>query len=401
MVRISAFQAGGLGSIPGWRIFLYFSCPMAAGDVDSDVPLALISKYTFQRKIGRGTRAVVWKVASVADDNDVYAVKRIFSAFQSRAESQRTYREISLLHKLSAHSNVLQVSEIYASTNERDIFVVSEYMNSDLMAAIRSNALRPIHKELVMWQLLSALKFIHSAGVIHRAIEPQNILINNRCDVKVAGFSRARLVTSYDEEFDLTDYISSRWYKSPEQLISSKQYTTAVDMWAAGCVLAEMMTLKPLFMGTSTIAQLDLVLNFTGRPKPDEFAAFHSSASTGFLQGFGKAAAADTESALVSAPPEAQDLVRLLLQAVPDLRITATEALEHPFVNHFHNPDDEPSYTGVLELSLNCNKKYSVNTYRDFIYGEYAGNANAKIRMARFQFAADEHVKSDLQSKEV
>ena len=373
---------------------------MGAGDIDTDVAVALLAKYKFQRKIGRGTRAVVWQVTKV-DDEKAYAVKRIFSAFQSRAESQRTYREISILHKLSGHDNIVHISEIFSSTNERDIFMVYEYMNSDLLSAIRSNALRAVHKELVMWQLLSALKYIHSAGVIHRAIEPSNILINNRCDVKIAGFSRARLVGSREDEFDLTDYISSRWYKSPEQLISSKHYTPAVDMWGAGCVLAEMMTMKPLFTGTSTIAQIDQVLNFTGRPKIDDFAAFHSSASTGFLQGFGKSAAADIQAVLGSAPPEAQDLVQLLLQVLPDMRITAAEALEHPFVNHFHNPDDEPVINGVVELPLDCNKKYSVNTYRDFIFGEYAGNSNAKARMSRFQLADDDHVSNDLESKEV
>jgi mitogen-activated protein kinase 15 len=261
-------------------------------------------------------------------------------------------------------------------------------MSSDLGAAIRANALKPVHRELVTWQLLSALKYIHSAGVVHRAVEPQNILIDSKCDIKLSGFSRARLINSEANECELTDYVSSRWYRSPEQLLSSRRYSTSVDIWAVGCILAEMILLKPLFCGTSNISQLDLILTFCGRPNAEDFVYFDSSACTGFLRGFGRSQAMDIKTVLGGAPTEAQDLIQLCLKVLPDMRINASEALEHPYVNHFHNPDDEPLFIGDMTLNLNEDTKYMVNTYRDFIYAELIGDTKAKIRRAGFLSAS-------------
>jgi mitogen-activated protein kinase 15 len=376
MVRISAFQAGGLGSIPGWRIFQIMA--------EEVFPAKFLSKFKIQRKIGRGMRSLVWQVNAKDANEEVFAVKKIFSAFQSRAEAQRTYRELSILSKFNDNPVIVGLYDIIESDNDRDLYVLLDYMSSDLGAAIKSNALKPVHRELVMWQLLSALKYIHSAGIVHRAVGPMNILIDSKCNIKLTGFSRARSIDSEVENAELTDYISSRWYRSPEQLLASKRYSSSVDIWAAGCVLAEMVLLKPLFSGTSTISQLDLILTFCGRPQAEDFIYLDSSACTGLLNGFGRSQAIDVKAVLGSAPTEAQDLIQLCLKVLPDMRITATEALEHPYVNHFHNPDDEPVFLGDRTISLQDETKFMVNTYRDFIYADFIGDPKAKTRAAAF-----------------
>jgi mitogen-activated protein kinase 15 len=158
-----------------------------------------------------------------------------------------------------------------------------------------------------------------------------------------------------------------------------------------------MMLLKPLFSGTSTISQIDLILTFCGRPAAEDFVYFDSTACTGFLSGFGRAQAMDVKIVLGNAPLEAQDLIQLCLKVLPDMRITADEALEHPFVNHFHNPDDEPLFSGVMSLNLEDDKKYMVNNYRDMIYAELIGDTKAKARVASLLLGATaEHETNEL-----
>ncbi|CAH1982152.1 unnamed protein product [Acanthoscelides obtectus] len=129
-------------------------------------------------------------------------------------------------------------------------------METDLHNVIkRGNILKDIHKRYIMYQLLKAIKYIHSGNVIHRDLKPSNVLLDSLCRCKIADFGLAR-----ECDPTLTDYVATRWYRAPEILIANRRYTKGIDMWSLGCILAEMSVGKPIFPGTSTVNQVEKIM---------------------------------------------------------------------------------------------------------------------------------------------
>ena len=157
-------------------------------------------------------------------------------------------------------------------SNDRDIYLVFEHMETDLHAAIRANILQDIHKQYIMWQALKALKYMHSAELLHRDMKPSNLLLNSDCLMKVADFGLARSLREMQPgEADLqtnvmTDYVATRWYRAPEILLGSLSYGFGVDMWGLGCILGEILVNHPIFPGSSTINQIETIMELTGKP---------------------------------------------------------------------------------------------------------------------------------------
>jgi serine/threonine protein kinase len=174
----------------------------------------------------------------------------------ARATPQ-TYREIVFLQEMEGHEHIVRLNNVHKADNDRDIYLVFEYMETDLHAAIRANILQEIHKQYILWQALKAVKYMHSAELLHRDMKPSNLLLNSDCLMKVADFGLARsLRSTRPDSMPLTDYVATRWYRAPEILLGAGTYTYAVDMWAVGCILGEMLSGRPIFPGTSTMNQV-------------------------------------------------------------------------------------------------------------------------------------------------
>jgi mitogen-activated protein kinase 15 len=139
-----------------------------------------------------------------------------------------------------------------------------------------------------MYQLFKSLKFMHSAELLHRDVKPSNLLLNSECQVKIADFGLARSVAQLEENEApapiLTDYVATRWYRAPEILLGSTKYTFGVDMWSSGCILGELLGGKPLFPGTSTMNQLDRIMEVTGRPSGEDVDAIQSPFAATMLE---------------------------------------------------------------------------------------------------------------------
>jgi len=190
--------------------------------------------------------------------------------------------------------------------------------------------------------------------------------------VKVADFGLARSIEFQTKETSrhpvLTDYVATRWYRAPEILLGSTDYTKGVDMWSIGCILGELLGGKPMFPGTSTMNQLDRIIEVTGRPDKDDIEAINSPFAATMLESLPETDPRSLSSMFPNTDEDALDLLSKLLQFNPNKRITADESLEHPYVAQFHNPEEEITCKKVIQIPINDNKKLSVATYREELY---------------------------------
>ena len=212
----------------------------------------VLKRYEVLKKLGKGAYAVVFKAVDKKSRQTV-AIKKIFGAFHNATDAQRTFREIMYLQALSGHDNIIRLTNVLKATNDQDIYLIFDFMPTDLHAVCKANILEPVHKQFVIYQCLKALLYCHSGGLIHRDLKPSNLLLNDDCLLKLADFGLARSLhaTRTGEVGDvvMTDYVATRWYRAPEILLGSTSYSKAVDMWSMGCIIAELFTGKALLPG--------------------------------------------------------------------------------------------------------------------------------------------------------
>ncbi|CAF0862136.1 unnamed protein product [Adineta ricciae] len=331
----------------------------------------ILRYYEIQKRLGKGAYGIVWK-ATDKRSKEVVALKKIFDAFRNQTDAQRTYREIVFLREFGEHPNVIRLQNVLRADNDRDIYLVCEFMEADLHNVIRKgNILKDTHKRYVMYQLLKAMKYLHSANVIHRDMKPSNVLINQQCRVKICDFGLARSLNYIYEDPQhpaLTEYVATRWYRAPEILLASTKYTKGVDMWSIGCILGEILLGKPLFQGTSTFNQLERILQYIPTPSHSDIASIASHYGPSVLERASSVQKKSFDQLIPNAGDEAQDLLRRLLHFNPDKRITAEEGVRHSYVASFHNPSEEivKGYDVVPQLSDDI--QLTVDEYRKKLY---------------------------------
>jgi len=314
----------------------------------------------------------VWKCED-KQTGEIVALKKIFGAFQNATDAQRTFREIVFLKEFGNHENIVLLKEVIRADNDKDIYLVFEHMEIDLHAVVRANILEEVHKRYIIYQVLKAMKYIHSGQVLHRDMKPSNLLLNSECFVKVADFGLARSIDAQEDPNQvsmpvLTDYVATRWYRAPEILLGSTKYTKGVDMWSVGCILGELLGGKPVFPGNSTMNQLDRIIEVTGRPSPQDIEAIQSPFAASMLENLPPSHPRSLRHMFPQASDDALDLFEKLIRFNPDKRITAEEALRHEYVAQFHNEDEEPVCKHKIVVPIDDNKKFSISEYRTKLY---------------------------------
>ncbi|XP_052776856.1 mitogen-activated protein kinase 15-like isoform X2 [Mya arenaria] len=362
----------------------------------SEVEPHITKKYEIKKRLGKGAYGIVWKAID-RRTGEVVAVKKIFDAFRNQTDAQRTFREIMFLQDFGDHPNIIKLHNVIKAENDKDIYLVFEFMETDLHNVIkRGNILKDVHKRYIMYQLFRATKYLHSGNVIHRDQKPSNILLDSECMVKVCDFGLARSLTqiSIDAETgdpNLTEYVATRWYRAPEILLASHRYTKGVDMWSLGCILAEMLIGKPLFPGSSTINQIEKIMATIPRPSKEDIASIKSAYGSSVLDKAALKAKKTMEEMMGDAPKDAIDLCRKLLHFNPDKRITADEALRHPYVGRFHNPKEEISLNYDVVPPLSDDTQLSVDEYRTKLY-EMIMQKKADRRRKRQEIRSAQHI---------
>lgn len=297
------------------------------------------------RELGRGAYGIV--CAAQCPNSPGVAVKKITNIFSKKILCKRALREMKLLIHFRGHKNItcLYDLDVVNPASFNEIYLYEELMECDLHQIIRSKQpLTDSHFQSFVYQILAGLKYIHSAGVLHRDLKPGNLLVNADCEVKICDFGLAR---GFDENANevnaMTEYVATRWYRAPEIMLSIYNYTKAIDVWSVGCILAELFGGKPFFKGESPFDQLNQILKVLGTPSPETVKRIGSERAQEYLSSLPYSQPIPLSYFFPYANPEGLDLLGRMLTFDPYYRITVEEALEHPYLRVWHDPADEPA----------------------------------------------------------
>ncbi|WIA31193.1 hypothetical protein OEZ86_001193 [Tetradesmus obliquus] len=216
----------------------------------------LEQRYDLLGKIGEGTYGVVYLATSKQDKKRVFAIKKFKTGREGDGISPTAIREILLLRELD-HEHIVKLTAVHINRSEPSLSLAFEYAEHDMYEIIwhhRDRLAGPIDPYVVkslMWQLLNGLSYLHQNWIIHRDLKPSNVLVMGEGPeagvVKVADFGLARFFQAPLRPLSDNGVVVTIWYRPPELLLGGRHYTRAVDMWGAGCIFAELLTLRPLF----------------------------------------------------------------------------------------------------------------------------------------------------------
>ncbi|XP_017606827.1 mitogen-activated protein kinase 20 [Gossypium arboreum] len=319
------------------------------------------TRFKIQEVIGKGSYGVVCSAIDTHTGEKV-AIKKIHDIFEHISDAARILREIKLL-RLLQHPDIVEIKHIMLPPSRRDfkdIYVVFELMESDLHQVIKANDdLTREHYQFFLYQLLRALKYIHTANVYHRDLKPKNILANANCKLKICDFGLARVAFN-DTPMTIfwTDYVATRWYRAPELCGSFfSKYTPAIDIWSIGCIFAEVLTGKPLFPGKNVVHQLDLMTDLLGTPSLDTISRVRNEKARRYLTSMRKKQPIPFEQKFPNADPLALRLLQRLLAFDPKDRPTAEEALADPYFKGLARVEREPSCQPITKMEFEFERR--------------------------------------------
>ncbi|CAL4928322.1 unnamed protein product [Urochloa decumbens] len=292
--------------------------------------------YIAEHVVGTGSFGVVYQ-AKCRETGEIVAIKKVLQ------DKRYKNRELQIMHMLD-HPNIIGLKHYFFSTTERDelylnlvLEFVPETVNRIARQYNRMNQQMPlIYVKLYTYQICRALAYIHNCiGICHRDIKPQNVLVNPHThQLKICDFGSAKVLVRGEPNIS---YICSRYYRAPELIFGATEYTTAIDLWSTGCVMAELLLGQPLFPGESGVDQLVEIIKVLGTPTREEIKCMNPN-YTEFK--FPQIKAHPWHKVFQKKlPPEAVDLVSRFLQYSPNLRCTALEACMHPFFDELRDPN--------------------------------------------------------------
>lgn len=283
-------------------------------------------KYKLISKKGEGTFSEVIKAQSIKTGKYV-AIKCMKNHFDS-VDQVNNLREIQALRKLSPHPHVVKLLEVLYDEPTGRLALVFELMDMNLYEMIKGKRTHLPESKIkgYMYQLLKSIDHMHKNGIFHRDIKPENVLLVDD-QLKLADLGSCRGIFSKQP---FTEYISTRWYRAPECILTDGYYNYKMDLWGVGCVFFEILSLFPLFPGNNELDQINKIHNILGTPPKElleKFKKFSKHMDFNFPAKEGKG----ISKYIPHVTPECVDLIEKMLAYNPDDRITAKQALKHPY----------------------------------------------------------------------
>ena len=350
-------------------------------------------KYRLVAKKGEGTFSEVLKAQNVKDGR-YHAIKCMKNRFDS-IDQVNNLREIQALRRLSPHEHVITLEEVLYDQPTGRLALVFELMDANLYELIRGRQkyLNPQLIKSYIWQLMKSLDHMHRKGIFHRDIKPENILIESSTEIgrglKLADFGSCRGIYSKQP---YTEYISTRWYRAPECLLTDGYYGPEMDLWGAGCVMFEISCLYPLFPGNNEVDQITRIHKVLGTPTGDVLQKLMAKGSSHMNFNFPPQRGVGIPSLLQHVSAETADLIVKLLKYDAAERISAREAMRHPYFRDIREAeqkkgqqqqqqqpsDNSRDLTASMKASQGNNDNNTSSKYKQSSKAEYAGRNQPK-----------------------
>ena len=340
-----------------------------------------MNKYQIIKIIGDGTYGQVYEGIN-KETNMKVAIKKLKSKISSW-EDCILQNEVRFLRKLN-HENIVKLLEVIREQNS-DVSYIFEYCDCNLFQFIENHRKQKMFiSEMkirnIIYQIVCGVKYLHSCNIMHRDLKPENILmiLNNNL-IKIADFGTAKEIPEFKNN-SLTDYVCTRWYRAPECTLKSTNYNEKIDVWAIGCIMAELYTLKPLFPGIEEFDQINKILKIVGTPEYNEWPEGYVLAQklNIRLPNYNKS---NLKQYVFNANDDAIDFLDFIFQLNPDKRPSCNELLKHPYFTEVQRPGSY-SYQGrtfknVKNKNYNYNDMYFNNNNNNNFYA--TSNINNEI----------------------
>ncbi|KAJ8928120.1 hypothetical protein NQ314_019346 [Rhamnusium bicolor] len=280
--------------------------------------------------LGEGQFATVYKARDI-ENNNIVAVKKIKIGSRQEAQdgiNRTALREIKLLQELH-HKNLIGLLDVFGHMS--NVSLVFDFMDTDLEIIIKDNTiiLTTANIKSYILQTLQGLEYLHLNWILHRDLKPNNLLVNSTGVLKIGDFGLAKLYGSPNRVN--THQVVTRWYRAPELLFGAKQYSTCIDMWAVGCILAELLLRVPLFPGESDLDQLTKIFSVFGNPTPENWPGVKTLSD--YIE-FKPFAPIPLKNIFTAAADDLLDLMECFLVLNPIKRKECTECLQMPFFSN-------------------------------------------------------------------
>lgn len=416
-------------------------------DDDEEKTLHKWTDYQALEKIGYGAYSTVWEGIHVPTGTHV-AIKKQKDIFSNLTNCKRILREVRLLRQFD-HPSIIKIYDVFPDKEKpqfTSVYIIMELADASLREAITSVLyFTDSQIKRVFYNLIIGLKYLKSAGVLHRDIKPENILLYENCDVKICDFGLARAATEIScplslhkikrraimetkkkeskvatkvkksikednpannlkikavkkkpTKRKLSDHVVTRWYRAPEIILMQKDYGYAIDMWSAGCVLAELQGMKkenlsnpqdrqPLFPGTSCYPlspaaneeeeegdQLNMIFDILGSPPNEEDMSFvEGEELIKILLGMEPKPKIDISNIYPATAKEAIDIMERMLTFSPYKRLTMNECLSHPYFKDVRKKEKEIISTEHMVLEFDNEEKLDQKKLRELFKMEF------------------------------
>ncbi|CAH1376313.1 unnamed protein product [Tenebrio molitor] len=292
-----------------------------------------MDKYEQISVVGEGSYGLVMKCRH-KDTDQIVAIKKFLETEEDATIRKMALREIRMLKRLK-HENLVTMIEVFR--HRKRFFLVFEFLEGTVLDELEKmpGGLGDERCRERIYQVTRAINYCHSNHIIHRDVKPENVLVSSLGVVKLCDFGFARLVCISGEP--CTEYVATRWYRAPELLVGEANYGAAVDIWAIGCLFAEMMTGDPLFPGESDIDQLYLIVKMLGKPCHRHQ---HLMSRSSHLRGMIKSASNETDlyKHFPNWPLCALEFLSNCMKMDPHERSTSEELLKNNYFAHDRFP---------------------------------------------------------------